>query len=188
MHLQLRSQRYRLRLAAIRRLVTDCRGASAVEFALIAPLMITLYLGGVEITQAVAIDRKTTLVAHTVADLVAQETNITNADMSDDLNASAAITSPYSTTKLTVTVSRVDIDANGHASVNWSDTLNGTARAVGSSVTLPSALAVANTTIIWGETTYTYQPMFGTVIKQTLTLGDQIYMRPRISAPTRSAT
>ena len=44
-----------------------------------------------------------------------------------------------------MTVSAVTIDANGVAKVAWSDTLNGTKRAVGSTVTLPTALNVANT-------------------------------------------
>jgi Flp pilus assembly protein TadG len=35
---------------------------------------VTLYLGGVEVSQAVAIDRKVTLIARTVADLIAQGT------------------------------------------------------------------------------------------------------------------
>ena len=47
----------------IRRLLRDKRGISAVEFAMLLPLMVTLYLGGVEVSQAVAIDRKVTLVA-----------------------------------------------------------------------------------------------------------------------------
>ena len=182
--------RYRQSLNCARRLfATDRSGASAVEFALIAPLMITLYLGGVEVSTAVAVDRKTTLVAHTVADLVAQSSNVTDSMMNDILNASAAVSSPYSTTPLIVTVSSVVVDASGVAKIAWSDTLHGTKRSVGSTVTLPSALAVANTSLIWGEVTYNYTPMFGTVFKTNLTLGDAIYMRPRLSnSVTRSAT
>ena len=61
----------------IRRLLRDKRGVSAVEFAMLLPLMVTLYLGGVEVSQAVAIDRKVTLVARSLGDLVAQATTVT---------------------------------------------------------------------------------------------------------------
>jgi len=170
-------------LTCLRRFAADGRGISAVEFAMILPLMVTLYLGSVEITQAVAVDRKTTLVAHTVADLVAQERSVSTSDMSDTLSAASTITSPYSTTNLGVTVSQIKIDANGKATIDWSVTQNGTARSHGDSVTLPSAaLAVKNSYLIWGEATYTYKPMFGTIIKSTLKLGDTIYMRPRVSS------
>ena len=54
----------------------DERGVSAVEFAMLLPLMLTLYLGGVEVSQGVSIDRKVTLTARTVADLVAQVSSI----------------------------------------------------------------------------------------------------------------
>jgi Flp pilus assembly protein TadG len=160
----------------------DKRGVSAVEFALIAPLLVTLYFGGIEITPAVAVDRKMTLVAHTVADLVAQSSSITNSEMSDILNASSAVAQPYSTANLKVVVSSVVINSSNQATVAWSDTLNGTKHSAGETVTLPSALNIADSSLIWGEVTYTYRPMFGTVFKTNLTLGDSIYMRPRISA------
>ena len=81
-----------------------------------------------------------TLTARTVADLVSQVSSITNADMTKSLNASTAVMAPYPASKLKVTVSSVTIDANGKATVDWSDTLNGTARTNGSTVTLPTAL------------------------------------------------
>jgi len=49
--------------------------------------MITLYLGAVEVSQGVAIDRKVTLTTRTVADLASQVTSINNADMTNLLNA-----------------------------------------------------------------------------------------------------
>ena len=45
----------------LRRLASDQRGVSAVEFAMLLPLMLTLYLGGVEVSQGISIDRKVTL-------------------------------------------------------------------------------------------------------------------------------
>ncbi len=162
-------------------LAGDNRGVSAVEFAMLLPLMMTLYLGTVEVSQGVGADRKVTLTARTICDLVSQVSSIGNSDMTNALNASSAVMTPYPVSNLKVTVSSVKIDANGKATIVWSDTLNGTARTVGATVTLPTALNVANTYLIWSEVQYTYKPLIGYVVTGTLTLKDQIYMRPRLS-------
>jgi Flp pilus assembly protein TadG len=159
----------------------DERGVSAVEFALLLPLMVTLYLGGVEVSQGLTIDRKVTLVARTVADLAAQAQKITSADMTNILDASTAVMLPYSTAKAKVTVSQVTIDSNGIATISWSESKNGTKRAKGSSVTLPAALNIPSSSLIWSEVTYDYKPVIGYVITGTMALTDQIYMRPRLS-------
>jgi hypothetical protein len=91
------------------------------------------------------------------------------------------VIAPYDVSKLKVTVSAVTIDSNNVAKIAWSDTLNGTKRTVGSTVTLPTALNVANTTLIWSEVSYNYKPTIGYVVTGTLNLSDQIYMRPRLS-------
>ena len=148
---------------------------------MLLPLMLTLYLGAVEISQAVGIDRKVTITSRTVADLASQVSSISSSDMSNILNASSAVIAPYDASKLKVTVSEVSIDNNGNAKVAWSCTLGGTAHAVGSSVTLPAALNVANTSLIWGEAAYSYKPTIGYVVTGTLNLSDQIYMSPRLS-------
>jgi Flp pilus assembly protein TadG len=166
---------------SVRRLARDERGISAVEFAMLLPLMVTLYLGGVEVSQAVAVDRKVTLVSRTLGDLVAQATNVTTSDMTNIMAASAAIVVPYSDSKLKITVSSVKIDSAGVAKIAWSDTKNGTARTVGTTVTLPTALNMANSTLIWAEAQYAYTPAIGYVITGTMNLKDQIYMRPRLS-------
>src|SRR5690242_20114501 len=73
----------------------DQRGASAVEFAMLLPLMLTLYLGAVEVSSAVSIHRKVTLTARATADLASQVTGINNADMTNMLNAAKAVIAPY---------------------------------------------------------------------------------------------
>jgi hypothetical protein len=83
--------------------------------------------------------------------------------------------------RLKIVLSAVTIDANSVAKIAWSDTLNGSARSVGSTVTLPSVLVVPNTTLIWSEVSYNYSPVFGYVLTGDMTLSDQIYMRPRLS-------
>ena len=164
------------------RLIADRRGMSSIEFAMLLPVMVILYLGGVEITSAIAIDRKVSQVARTLGDLVAQATNITATDMSNILGATSSIVQPYDDTKLRITVSSVQVDAQGNAKVSWSDSKNGTARAIGSTVNLPVGLNVANSSVIWAESQYAYTPGLGYVITGTMNLNDQIFMRPRMSS------
>ena len=162
----------------------DREGASAVEFALLAPLMIALYFGCVEVTNGVAADRKVTLTAGALANLTSQSQTITLDGMTNILNASAAIIKPYSVGNLAATITCLKIDADGNAKVKWSATLNGTARADGASVTLPSsALAVPNSSLVWSEVSYNYTPVIGYTITGTLSLSDQMFMRPRITPP-----
>jgi Flp pilus assembly protein TadG len=166
----------------------DQRGISAVEFAMLLPLMMTLYLGTVEVSQGVGIDRKVTLTTRTVADLASQVGSISGSDMNNILQASSSVIAPYDATPLKVTVSQVTIDSENKAKISWSCTLNGTKRDVGSTVTLPSALNVANTNLIWSEVSYAYRPTIGYVITGTLNLSDQIYMRPRLSQQVTGPT
>jgi Flp pilus assembly protein TadG len=148
---------------------------------MLLPLMLTLYLGSVELSQGIGADRKVTLTARTICDLVSQATSVNNTDMTNSLNAAAAVMAPFPAGNLQVTVSSISIDANGKATIAWSDSLNGVARSKGSTVTLPAALVVANSSLIWSEAQYSYTPVVGYVVSGTLTLKDQIYMRPRLS-------
>jgi Flp pilus assembly protein TadG len=163
------------------RLRRDERGVSAVEFAMLLPLMLTMYLGTVEVSQGIGASRKLSLTTRAVADLVSQVSSINNADMTNSLNAAATVMAPYSTTNLKVVVSSVTIDSTGKATVAWSEHLNSTARATGSTITLPTALNVANSSLIFSEVQYNYTPTIGYVISGTISLKDQIYMRPRLS-------
>jgi Flp pilus assembly protein TadG len=69
----------------LRRLMGDEQGVSAIEFALLLPLMVSLYLGAVEMSQGIAADRKVTLTARSIGDLVSQVSSINNTDMSNAL-------------------------------------------------------------------------------------------------------
>ncbi|HEY1544768.1 MAG TPA: TadE/TadG family type IV pilus assembly protein [Xanthobacteraceae bacterium] len=171
-------------LTRLRGFNADQAGVSAVEFAVLLPLMLTLYLGGVEISQAVSADRKTTLVAHTVGDLTAQVSNVTSGgDIPNIFDAATKVAYPYPVANLKATVSSVCIDATGQiATIGWSrPNANATARSGTVTSFIPKALMVPNTSLIWGEATYAYKPTIGWTITGTLNLSDQFFMRPRQS-------
>ncbi len=89
-----------------------CEGIAAVEFALILPLMLLLYLGSAETTQAVMASRKAAVAARTMSDLVGQQTantNMTDTMMGNIFNAAATIMQPFGTgtSALTIDVAAV---------------------------------------------------------------------------------
>jgi len=173
-------------IGIVRRLRTfgrERRGIAAIEFAVFLPLFLILYLGTFEVGQAISIKLNNGLAARTVADLASQYTNIYNADMTNILGASTTVMAPYPTQPFSVTVSQVTVDAKGNATVAWSDSLNGTARTVGQSVTLPAGMNTPNSSLIWGETQYVYTPGLGYVLTGSITLSSQIFMSPR-NAPS----
>ncbi len=165
-----------------KRLGKDQRGVAAVEFALVLPVMLLMYFGGVEITQAVMVNRLVALTATTVTNLTSQYTTISaSTDMPDILNASAEVLAPNPASNAKVVVSLIAIDSKGNATVSWSKTLNGTALTTGQSVTVPAALAVPNTTLVYGQVTYAYSPAFDFIKSAPFNLRSAVYMSPRNS-------
>jgi len=161
----------------------DRRGIAAVEFALILPLMLLLYVGEGELSQALAIKRLVSITSGTVTNLVAQYTTISaSTQMPDILNASAQVLTPYPSSNATVVVTCITVDANGVATVAWSQALNGTGRTVGTIFTLPASLDTPNTTVILGETTYAYTPFYDFLNMGSVPLYSAVYMFPRASS------
>ena len=72
--------------------------------------MLTLYFGGIEVSDALTIDRKVTHVTSSLADLVTQAKSITNSDMANILDASASVMAPYAVGSLQITVTEISID------------------------------------------------------------------------------
>jgi Flp pilus assembly protein TadG len=162
-------------------LIGDCRGIAATEFAVIVPIMLVMFFGVVEFSSGVAVDRKVTLVARTLSDLTSQSTTVADTDMTNFFAASYAILTPYSSTPTQGTISELYVNPTTlKATVQWS---KGSApRAVSSAVTIPSALAVAGTYLIFSEVSYLYVPAVGYVMaKAGVTLSDVAYTRPRQS-------
>lgn len=169
-----------------RRFARDERGVSAVEFALLAPFMIALYFGCVEISEGISADRKVSLTAAAISNLASQVNTISSTEMTNMLDASSAIIAPYDASKLTITVTCISIDASKNATAKWSVTRNGTSRS--GTMTLVDALAVPNSQLILAETTYAYTPTVGFNISGTINLSDKMYMAPRQGAPAYNST
>jgi len=170
----------------VRCFADDQRGGASIEFAILIPVMLGMAYGAAELCNGIAIDRKVSTTARTVSDIVAQATTVSDTDMANVLNAGKVLLQPYPTDSLKIRVSAVQIDATKKATIVWSDASStGEARKPNDVVTIPAALAIANTQIIWGEVAYDFKPNspFG-AIKAVWNFkyeDNQFFARPRES-------
>ena len=165
---------------ALHRFVRDCRAVSAIEFAFLLPLMLTIYIGGNDIAFGrFSAKFKATLAARTVADLASQYISIDNPTMTGILGAASTVMAPFLTNNLVVIVSEVTTDANGNGTITWSAAQNAQPYPAGTAVTLPAQLQIPNVSMILGEVTYPYTPPVSYEITGTFNIYQNAYFFPR---------
>ncbi|NDU79348.1 pilus assembly protein, partial [Actinomadura sp. DSM 109109] len=64
-----------------RRLFRDERGIALVEFALSVPLLLLMFIGSYQLTDAISAYRKVTTATRAIADLSSQYTTVSNSDL-----------------------------------------------------------------------------------------------------------
>lgn len=170
-------------------------GIAAVEFALILPIMLFVYIGSVEASALISMDRRVQSVAGTLGDLVsrAQDT-VAPADLLDYFRAAGGIMTPYATDKLHQTVTQVAVSTDGKtATVVWSyefayaDTSYavGTKHLKDSKYPLPAEMATIakGKTVIVSEASASYTPLYGFVYDAAVPLRRENFFMPRFGKP-----
>lgn len=151
----------------------DRSGVSAVEFALLLPVILALWAGMAEMSHAIIAWRRVTLLARTVADLTAKgdaSDPIATATMTDILAASKAVMLPFSGSNANVVVSALGVDLAGQlirprvcSSVASS---NAQARTTGlaNDIAIPAGYNVLGNRYILAEVSMPYKPMIGSAL------------------------
>jgi Flp pilus assembly protein TadG len=182
------------------RLRLDNSGVAAIEFAFIAPLMFTMLVGTVEMSQAITVDRRVTLVASTTADLVAREKAIKSSEIDTIFKIVNVLFAPFEAGPLKITIIEVGakVDDETKTQVCWSYGYNGSASPTsvtntgfnpGDAYVLPTkvgatvGLVEKGGSVVVAEVSYQYQPLiFHYFIKQAFPLKETFYLKPRISS------
>lgn len=167
------------------------RGVSAVEFALIAPLMMMMLFGASEVSQAVSVDRKVTLAASTLGDLAAQTDRVSCTDLAQIANVTRSVFAPYTATNPSLVVASVALQGST-PKVEWSQEIDGTGGCanvnnshslkVGNTVVVDTGLFATNGGVVIGEVTLQYTSLGTSFMSNTTTMRERFYFRPRKSA------
>lgn len=166
----------------LRRLHADRRGIAAMEFAAVAPMLVIVFIGGFQALDAVTALRKLTDATVQVANVAARYATMSQSDVNVVLGAATVIMTPYATTPLSIVLSEITLDANGQATVTWSQAFQGTPLSPGAPVAMPPGFDTPNTSYIMVQTTYQYIPPLGGGLIGPVTMTRQSVMVPRASS------
>jgi Flp pilus assembly protein TadG len=186
---QKKEESARARLRIFRRLTRlserfarSTSGATAVEFAFILPLMLTLFFGALELTELLLADLKLTAAAQTAADLVAQQQQVAFSDITNITNAAEQVMTPLPGGKLQITYASILFN-NGTPVIAWQDQRNGAP-----AITIPpnsnfqkllESLGTGTDSVIVVQTQYAYASVLSYVLRRNWVLNEAAYDRPR---------
>ncbi len=176
--------------ALLRRFGLAREAVAAVEFALVMPFMLTLYLGSMELSQLISVDQRVTNIAGTIGDLAARaDGTLADTDMQNYFAAASTVIAPFTTDGLAQVVTEVQVDKDGKTTVIWSVGYNGgSPRSCkepfpGPHAIPPSMIAISkNNYVIVSEASYSYQPLLGLFFKHPFSLYHENFYLPRFAA------
>jgi len=156
---------------------------AAVEFALILPFLLVLYLGSIEISQVISVDQKAASAAGALGDLVSRTNgDLPSATLNDYFGAVGMIMTPYPADKLKQLVTSVYVDSTGKTNVEWSVGYNGaTAKTTDSTYPLPSEMTdiARDAYVIVSEVEISYKPWGGYFFNSSFRLYKQFFFISR---------
>lgn len=165
----------------------DAGGVAAIEFAMIVPLMLMMFVGAVEFSQAITVDRRVSQVASATADLVARSKELSTSDMTGITQVVEQLVKPYDHTLLKMSIMNVaasPTDATD-TKICWSYAHNGGTGAYNKNdpYTLPTGVVEAGDSVVVTEVEYAYEPLiFNHFITSTKNLEEKFYLKPRLSS------
>lgn len=160
-----------------RDMLRDRRGSAAVEFAFIAPIVLMLYYGMVEATQALLANRRASALTTAVGDLVTQQAQVSAADVDNIFDASEAIMKPFPVDGLAIRVTSIEINASGTPVSRWTRA-SGTIP-VTNVGTVATSMRTPNGAVLRAETLYTFRTPFQQMMPGAFTFRHKMDLAPR---------
>jgi Flp pilus assembly protein TadG len=163
-------------------LLKDRSGVGAIEFALLLPVLIVLYVGAVEISDALAAKRKVTSMTSALGDLVTRTKDISESEMDGILAATpGTVLFPYPVDddNIAIKVTCTAIDEDKVATVMWSEALNATKDKAGDKATVPAGVSLPSSKLVSVDVTYDYEPAVGRWLTDTVSFNSAFYFKPR---------
>ncbi|TRB00166.1 MULTISPECIES: TadE/TadG family type IV pilus assembly protein [Rhizobium/Agrobacterium group] len=169
----------------VTRFVKDRRGVGAVEFAILFPILLALYVTSFELTIGYNTYKRASSASATINDLISKTGSVDKAYLKNMQNVAAAVFAPYSTKGLKLKISGIAIDKQKQAKITWSwDEKDQRPYAVGSAVTVPTRLLIENSFLIHVELSIPHEllmfmPDIASSGVRSITIGRDYFFKQR---------
>ena len=174
-------------MVLIRQFFANRRGVIATEFALVAPIMIFLWIALVELATAYLITQKVELAAQSAADIIAQDDFTDIAKLENIDSAVKTILFPYDMTKMGYRIASIVANSEGANSVEWAQPGGGVVVPI-PDPTIGDSLTTAGDSVIIVTVTYNHSPVFISqiigeqLLGASIALSETAFAKPRLIA------
>jgi Flp pilus assembly protein TadG len=168
----------------------DHSGTAAIEFALVLPGLLTLFIGSYEAANLILCDLKLEAAAETAADLVAQtrvSTTLQSTDFTDITNATKKVMTPFPTSSSQLKIAYASVTySTGSPVIDWHLEVNSATPI--SVASLPNSANAANLgnetagstdSVIVAKLTYAYSSPVSYVLATSYSISEAAMNRPR---------
>lgn len=168
----------------LRKFLSDRGGLGAVEFALIAPVLLLIYLGSADLADGFDTNKKVSRSASSLADLVARQLSVTKNDLDDMFNIGRASLLPYGRSDPKIRITAIRIDGTTSAKnltpkVDWSyANIANFAAKKGGNGDLPAGLVGEGSYFIKVDVELDYKPL-NAWISTSIPMRETYYLAPR---------
>ena len=170
-------------LKLTKRFRKDEDGVAAIEFAIIAPIMITMYFGLSEMATAIAVDRRISHGANVAADLLTQQAQMSPIDIEETLAASVRVMGVANVGDITMQIQSYVLDSNDQMVREGLINFNtGASNLPAFDASTLSARVLSQTSgVVVTRVAYTYSPLQLRYFNSDITLSETFLLKPRRS-------
>lgn len=172
-------------IVSLRRFLKERTGLAAMEFALVAPMILFTTLGAFDLVEMMQANKRIENVAASLADVVSRDTVVMDTELAEYWAALSPLLAPMSAAGVEVRITSATVQTSNRAEVVWSESRGGlTAFEPGAMIDVPDPVGQVAAGVIIVTVRQSWTPPLGIISGGgERTMEQTEFRRPRIADP-----
>ncbi len=165
-----------------RTLAADTRGVVALEFAIVAMVLFIMLIGATELTQFIRAKQKLSHATETLANMIGEQSNLTNAMLVDLCGGASSTMAPFAPAGFGAAIANVTNEGNIKTYWNTGNACPSKIASINASLISSSEGLIPNrgNSIIIINSSFNYKSAFNYFLTGSINISQTVYTRPRI--------